>query len=160
MMSSTRLASRPAIRARVPAARLVLAGARPARAVRGLVGSGVALVADPGDLAAIVGAAAVTVVPMRAGSGIQNKVLEAMATGTPVVTTARVAAAIGAVPGEHLLVGESAEELASAAVTLMVDASRAARIAGRARRMVEEHYRWETSADAIEALWERAAPGG
>lgn len=146
----------PAIRDRVPGARLVLAGARPARAVRQLAGDLVSVVADPHDLGALVGSAAVTVVPMRAGSGIQNKVLEAMAAGTPVVTTGRVASAVGALDGEQVVIGEEPDELASAAAALLLDAGRAGRIAGAARRLVEHRFRWETSADAIEALWLRA----
>ncbi|OFW65755.1 MAG: hypothetical protein A2Z12_03960 [Actinobacteria bacterium RBG_16_68_21] len=146
----------PAIRTEVPGARLVLAGARPARAVRRLAGDRVTLIADPEDLAAQVGAAAVTVVAMRAGSGIQNKVLEAMAAGTPVVTTARVAAAVGATPGEHLLIGEGVDALAAAATKLLTDRVRAENMAIAARTLVEEQYRWETSAAGIEALWERA----
>ena len=146
----------PAIRNRMPAARLVLAGARPSRTVRHLQGTGVELITGPDDLAPVVGAAAVAVVPMRAGTGIQNKVLEAMAVGTPVVTTARVAAAVGAVHGEHLLIADGVDEFAAAAASLMTDPRGAAGIAASARRFVEERYRWEASAAAIERLWRSA----
>ncbi|MFH1103337.1 MAG: glycosyltransferase [Actinomycetota bacterium] len=149
----------PGIRHRMPAARLVLAGARPSRTVRRLQGTGVELITEPDDLAPVVGAAAVAVVPMRAGTGIQNKVLEAMAVGTPVVTTARVAAAVGAVHGEHLLIADGVDEFAAAAASLMTDPRGAAGVAANARRFVEERYRWEASAAAIERLW-RSAVGG
>jgi glycosyltransferase involved in cell wall biosynthesis len=146
----------PGLMTRVPGARLILAGARPAAAVRRLTGPGVSLVADPEDMASIVGSAAVTIVPMRAGTGIQNKVLEAMAAGTPVVTTRRVADAVGGVDGEHLLVAEEAQGMIEAAAAVVSDPALAERLAGAARRLVEEHHRWEDSAAAIEALWERA----
>jgi len=146
----------PAIRTRVPEARLLLAGARPTRAVRRLVGPMVELLDEPDDLAPVIASAAVTVIAMRAGSGIQNKVLEAMAVGTPVVTTARVAAAVGARHGEHVLIAEGVDEFAAATVDLFGDRDRAGTLAIAARRMVEEHYRWETSAAAIERLWTRA----
>ena len=146
----------PAIRARVPEARLLLAGARPTRAVRRLVGPMVELLDEPDDLAPVIASAAVTVIAMRAGTGIQNKVLEAMAVGTPVVTTARVAAAVGARHGEHVLIADGVDELAAEAADLLTDKDRAGALAIAARRMVEEHYRWEASAAAIEQLWTRA----
>ena len=65
------------------------------------------------------------VVPMRAGSGLQNKVLEAMAVGTPVVATPRAVAALDVRPGEHLLVADDAAGLAAATVALLRDPARA-----------------------------------
>ncbi len=147
----------PAVRATVPEARVVLAGARPARAIRRAASAGATVIPDPDHLAPIVAAGAVAVVPMRAGTGIQNKVLEALAVGTPVVTTARVAAAVGGVHEEHLLVAEGTGGFAAAIVRLLGDASLAASLATRGRALVEERYRWETSAAAIGDLWERAA---
>src|SRR5262249_42152143 len=85
----------PPIRATLPEAELHLVGARPARAVRALVRTpGVTLAAAVPDMAPELGAATVALVPMRAGTGLQNKVLEAMAVGTPVVATPTVAAAL------------------------------------------------------------------
>jgi len=147
----------PAVRKRVPAARLVLAGARPARAVRRLTSDHVTVVAEPDDLAPLVGAAAVAVVPMRVGTGIQNKVLEAMAAGTPVVTTKRVADAVGAVHAQHLLMADGAVDFADATVRVMTDVDLASSLAIAARRLVEEQFPWEVSASGIERLWERAA---
>ena len=96
------------------------------------------------------------VIPVRAGSGLQNKVLEAMAAGTPVVTTPRAAAALDAEPGEHLLVAEDAAGLAAAALDLLRDPARARVLARAARALVERRYRWEDSAAGVEAAWQRA----
>ena len=147
----------PRIRRALPAAELLLVGARPARAVRALAGTpGVALAAEVPTMAPEIAGATVAVVPVRAGSGMQNKVLEAMAVGTPVVTTPRAAAALDAEPGEHLLVAEDAAGLASAALDLLRDARRARAMARAARALVERRYRWEDSAAAVEAAWRRA----
>ena len=100
--------------------------------------------------------ATVAVVPVRAGSGLQNKVLEAMAAGTPVVTTPRAAAALDVEPGEHLLVAEDAAGLAAAALGLLRDPARARLLARAARALVERRYRWEDSAAGVEAAWQRA----
>jgi glycosyltransferase involved in cell wall biosynthesis len=150
----------PSLRRLVPDAVLVLAGSSPGSAVLRLADEHrVRVVADPADLGAIVAAATVAVVPMRAGTGIQNKVLEAMAVGTPVVTTDRVASATGAVDHEHVVVAEGTEEMAGAAAMLINDPPEAARIAGNARRLVEADFTWEAAARGVEAVWRRAVGG-
>ncbi len=147
----------PRVRAVVPAAELRLVGARPARAVRALAAlPGVSLAVAVPAMAPELAAATVAVVPVRAGSGLQNKVLEAMAAGTPVVTTPRAAAALDAQPGEHLLVAEDAAGLAAAALDLLANAARARALARAARALVERRYRWEDSAEGVAAAWRHA----
>ncbi len=144
----------PRIRAAVPSAELRLVGARPARAVRALTAlPGVTLRAEVPSMPPELADATVAMVPMRSGTGLQNKVLEAMAVGTPVVTTPQVAEPLAARAGEHFLVGDDAGSLAAAAVALLRDAERARAIARAARAVVEARYRWEASADAVEIAW-------
>ncbi len=148
----------PRVRAEIPQAELRLAGARPARAVRALCAEpGVSLAAAVPAMAPEVAAATVVVVPMRAGTGLQNKVLEAMAVGTPVVATPSVAAGLDARAGEHLLVGEDAAALAAATLALLRDPGRAGAMAAAGRALVARRYRWEDSARGVEAAWADAA---
>jgi sugar transferase (PEP-CTERM/EpsH1 system associated) len=148
----------PRLRAASPTIELRLAGARPARAVRRLAGTpGVTLAASVPDMAAELAAASVALVPLRSGSGMQNKVLEAMATGTPVVTTSYAAVALDARAGEHLLVADDAEGLAAATLGVLRDPPRARAMARAARALVERRYRWEESAAGVEAAWAEAA---
>lgn len=147
----------PAIRHDIPEARAIVTGAHPARAVRRLAGADVAVVADPPDIGALIASVAVAVIPMRAGTGIQNKVLEAMAVGTPVVTTERVAAGVGAVDGMHLLVAEGPQATAAVVVRLLGDGELAARLRRAGRALVEENFTWERAAAAVERLWMAAA---
>ncbi len=148
----------PRIRAAVPGAELRLAGARPARAVRALAAEpGVSLAADVPAMAAELASATVAIVPMRAGSGLQNKALEAMAVGTPVVATSRVAGALATVPDTHLLVADDAPGLAAAAVALIRDRAGARAMARAARELVVGSYRWEDSAAGVEAAWAAAS---
>jgi glycosyltransferase involved in cell wall biosynthesis len=145
----------PRIRTTLPEVELHLVGARPARAVRALVRTpGVTLAAAVADMAPELAAATVALVPMRAGTGLQNKVLEAMAVGTPVVATATVAAALDVTPGTHLMVAGDAAELAAATVALLRDPVRARSMAAAARALVERRYRWDESAAGVEAAWE------
>jgi len=101
-------------------------------------------------------AATVAVIPMRAGSGLQNKVLEAMAVGTPVVTTPRAIAALEVRTGEDVLVAEDAAGIAAAVLDLLRDPGRARSMARAARAVVERRYRWEDCAAGVEAAWEAA----
>jgi sugar transferase (PEP-CTERM/EpsH1 system associated) len=147
----------PRLRARAPRARLRIVGARPPRAVRALSGlDGVAVAGEVPDMAAHVRAARVAVAPLRAGSGQQSKVLEAMACGTPVVASRLAASGMEAAHEEHLLVADGAEATASAVLRLIEDAPLCARLAANGRRLVEERYTWERSVEGLEAAYRRA----
>ena len=147
----------PRVRATVPEAELRLVGARPARAVRALARApGVSLAAEVPAMAPEVAGATVALVPMRAGTGLQNKVLEAMAAGTPVVATPPAIAALDVRAGEHLLVADDAPGVAAAAVALLRDPARARVMAAAARALVERRYSWEDSARGVEAAWDAA----
>jgi len=147
----------PRVRAQVPEAELRLVGARPSRVVRGLARApGLSLAAAVPAMPPEVAAATVALVPMRAGTGLQNKVLEAMAAGTPVVATPPAIAALDVRPGEHLLVADDAAGIAAATVTLLRDPARARTMAVAARALVERCYSWEDSARAVEDAWAAA----
>jgi sugar transferase (PEP-CTERM/EpsH1 system associated) len=147
----------PRIRREVPEAEVRLVGARPARTVRSLATvPRVSLASSVPAMAPELAAATVAVIPLRAGSGLQNKVLEAMAVGTPVVATPRAAAGLEVRPGEHLLLGDDPAGLAAAAITLLRDPARARALARAARALVERRYRWEDSAAGVEAAWAAA----
>jgi sugar transferase (PEP-CTERM/EpsH1 system associated) len=147
----------PRVQAAVPGAELRLVGARPARAVRRLAARpGVSLAVAVPAMAPELAAATVAVVALRAGSGLQNKVLEAMAVGTPVVATSRAIGGLEVRPGEHLLVADDAEGLAAATLAVVRDPARGRALARAARALVERRYRWEDSAAGVEAAWRAA----
>jgi glycosyltransferase involved in cell wall biosynthesis len=150
----------PRVRAAHAGAHLRLAGARPARRVRRLAGRpAVSLAADVPDLGAEVRQAAVVVVPMRAGAGLQNKVLEALAAARPVVTTSMVAEAIGLVNEEQALVADDVAGLAGATVRLLGDPALAERLGRAGCTFVATRYGWEAAGERMDALWRRAVTG-
>jgi polysaccharide biosynthesis protein PslH len=131
----------PRIREHVPDARLRLAGARPAPAVRRL--RGVELAADVPSMADELHGAAVAVLPMFSGSGMKNKVLEAFCAGTPVVTNrAGIEGVAGATPGRDHLAAEGAGPLAEACVRLLGDPAERRRLSEAAVALVEERFTW------------------
>lgn len=148
----------PRVRERIPAARLRLVGARPNARVRRLAGRpGVEVVGPVDDMAAELWRASLAVIPIRAGSGLQNKVLEAMAAGTPVVTTPGCATAVSAVPGVHLATATEAADLASAAVSLLEQPRVGRELARAARALIEREWSWDRAAAGLERVWARAA---
>jgi glycosyltransferase involved in cell wall biosynthesis len=134
----------PLVRRDVPNAVLRLVGARPAAAIRALAElPGVELVGPIERMIDALHDAAVAAVPAYSGSGMKNKILEAYAAGVPVVTNAAGITGIeGARAGDDHLLGESAEELAAACVTLLRDADARVRQARAARALVEDRYSW------------------
>lgn len=152
----------PRIRRAVPDARLRLVGARPARGLVRLAAShdGVDLVGPVAEVPPELARAAVAIAPLRAGSGQQIKILEAMATGRPVVATRVCAQGMQATPGEHLMVADDPEAFAEAVSGLLQDSALAERLARNARQLVERDYTWEQSACALERLWLAAAGRG
>jgi glycosyltransferase involved in cell wall biosynthesis len=94
----------------------------------------------------------VFVCPVRMGGGFRGKVLEAMASGVPVVSTALGAEGIPARSGENMLLAESPEELAEATVRLWSDKDLARRIALNARELVVENYSWQKGVEILEEV--------
>jgi glycosyltransferase involved in cell wall biosynthesis len=124
----------PRIRSRVPDARWVLAGARPAAAVRRLSRlGGVEVHTDVPDLGAYVARARLAVAPMNSGSGVPMKVLEAMAAGVPAVVHPWAAQGLTEDAAGAVVVADSAEAWADEIVRLLDDAE-AARAAGEKGR--------------------------
>lgn len=143
----------PCVCALRPDAALTLAGASPTRAVRELATiPGVTVTGALADLSPLWRRCAVAIAPLRFSTGIQNKVLEPMAAGVPVVTTPQVADGIGARDGEHLRVAEGAEALARATAELLSDPGAGLEMARRARDLVRERFSWDTLVKRLESV--------
>jgi glycosyltransferase involved in cell wall biosynthesis len=112
------------------------------------------------DIAEPLRSARVAVVPLRAGSGQQSKMLEAMACGTPVVASPRAAGGMDAADGTHVLVAGDPEAMAAAVVRLLEDADACERLAANARALIEERYTWERSVERLEEVYARAVAAG
>jgi glycosyltransferase involved in cell wall biosynthesis len=85
----------------------------------------------------------VLAVPLRYGAGTRVKILEAMAAGLPVVTTAKGCEGLEVRHEEHLMIADSPEEFAAAVTRVMDDADLRRTISQKARLLVEERYSWE-----------------
>jgi glycosyltransferase involved in cell wall biosynthesis len=86
--------------------------------------------------------AALMVIPVRAGSGMRVRILEALALAMPLVTTTIGLEGIDARHGEEVLVADTVEDFAAAVTRLMGDADLQARLAKNGRRLAERAYDW------------------
>jgi sugar transferase (PEP-CTERM/EpsH1 system associated) len=146
----------PRVRPDLPSGRLLLVGADPSPAVRRLAAlDGVEVTGRVQGLLPLWRSAHVLVAPLRFSTGIQNKLLEAMAAGVPVVTTRQAAEAIGARHGEHLLVADTADTLAAAVRQTLADPQAASGRAARARDHVAQHFSWDLAVRRLERLVDR-----
>jgi len=136
----------PRVRARVPDVRLDVVGRHPLPEVSKLSDvPGVGVHADVPSVVPWLGAARVSVVPLRIGSGTRLKALEAMAAGRAVVGTTIGLDGLAIQPGVHALLVDDAPSFAASVVDLLVDDDLAARLA----RAGGEHARSRFSWDAI-----------
>lgn len=94
------------------------------------------------DVRPLVAAAAVSVVPLRAGAGTRLKILESMALGTPVVSTTKGAEGLDVVDGEHLLLADDPQAFARRTVQALTDAALRRRLTDNARRLIAARYDW------------------
>ena len=150
----------PLVRRGVPDAELFIVGRDPSRRLRARAAEtpGATVTGFVPDVRPWLERAAVAAVPMRQGSGVQNKVLEAMAMELPVVTTSLVSAGLRVAGGEApVVVADEVREFAEAVVKLLGQEQERARLAAAGRRFVEEHYDWSRSAARLERICVAAA---
>ncbi|MGA9351514.1 MAG: TIGR03087 family PEP-CTERM/XrtA system glycosyltransferase [Anaerolineae bacterium] len=147
----------PLVLRQEPGTRFLIVGADPPRRVRRLAQlPGITVTGYVPRIQDYLTRATVAVAPLQTGSGIQNKVLEAMACGTPVVATPSALGGIEAEDGKHLLVAEDAEALAEQVVRMFRDQALRRHLARNAHRLIEEKYTWERSVAMLEEVYRLA----
>ena len=133
----------PAIRQVYPEAQMHIVGRAPPPVLTRLDGeAGVRVWGAVPDVRPFLAAAQVVLVPLEIARGVQNKVLEAMAMGRPVLATTGAATGIGAEPGQQLLVADQDRTLIAQALTLLADPERREALGTSAREFVVEHKTW------------------
>lgn len=114
----------PLVRKRLPELRFVIAGRNPSRSILALKSnSNIQVTGAVSDIRPYLWGAAIAVAPMRIARGVQNKILEALASGIPVITTTAAATALPAPLRDLLVVADQPHEISTALVTMLRDGS-------------------------------------
>jgi glycosyltransferase involved in cell wall biosynthesis len=149
----------PLVWQRLPEAKLVMAGKDPPAEL-------VALAADPRltvtgtvpDLRPYLAQASVAVAPMRYGVGIQNKVLEAMAMATPVITTPQTVTALQTRIEQDILVADTPQAMAQLVVNVLTNDALRHRVGQAGRQYVETHHDWQVIAAKLARVYREVLP--
>lgn len=134
--------------------RFYIVGTNPCWQVKSLAGPDIEVTGRVRDIRPYLRSGAVFVCPLLSGSGIQDKVLEAMASGIPVVAYPQVAASLRAKIGEEILEASSASDFASQALQLLRNPEQRKRISKKARKLIEKKYNWKTSVGELEKIYQ------
>ncbi|RKY86259.1 TIGR03087 family PEP-CTERM/XrtA system glycosyltransferase [candidate division KSB1 bacterium] len=143
----------PLIRKELPKVKFHIIGSEPSKVVRKLASEPEVVVTGyVKDVRPFLRKAAVSVCPMRVGAGIQNKILESMAMGTPVVSTPEGVEGIEVNPGQEILVSNSSSDFAQKVTELIQNRALRRSISLNARRLVEKKYTWEITLNQLEHI--------
>jgi polysaccharide biosynthesis protein PslH len=148
----------PLIWARRPEVRLVIVGKDPPREILDLAHlPAVSVTGTVADIRPYLQQATIAVAPLTYGAGIQNKVLEAMACATPVVTTSQAAKSLKAVDRQDFIVADVPAAFAEEVLALLADQWRQRAIGEAGRVYVETFHNWATIAAQLEDVYVGAA---
>ena len=128
---------------------MLIAGANPTNQVIDLGSEHVVISGWVDDIRDAYGSASLFIAPMRIGTGLQNKLLEAMAMSLPCVTTDFANRALGAENGVSVLLGNTKEELAKAVIELLTNKQLADRVAKNGCEFIQNNYNWKTSTQRL-----------
>ncbi|HAY80137.1 MAG TPA: sugar transferase [Planctomycetaceae bacterium] len=143
----------PAVRQAVPTARFSIVGRNPVQKLKDLERlDGVTVVGEVPDVRPHLATANVSIAPLLIARGVQNKVLEAMAAGTPVLASRQALTGLDLAPGVDALLAEDAPAWQRQLVDLLQNETLQSQLAARGRAFVQEHHSWERQLAAFSKL--------
>ena len=133
-----------------PETTLYIAGATPDPKVKKVASEKIIVSGWLDDIRDAYAQSRVFIAPMRIGTGLQNKLLEAMSMRLPAITSSLANASLGAKPDEEILVGGNAEEMAQHITTLLTDKGKADRLAQAGFDFTNRVYDWGKATEVME----------
>lgn len=145
----------PLVWQKLPKTRLLIAGATPDKLVSGLANDRIHVSGWMDDIRLAYAESKVFAAPMQIGTGLQNKLLEAMSMQLPCVTTPLANDSLKAQHQTHILVGETAQQVAEHIIALLSNKALSEKIALNGYRFVNENYNWDAACDLLQNEMQR-----
>lgn len=143
----------PLVRAEVPEVTWSIVGANPVAELEAMASDpAITVTGRVPDLREYMNRAEIAIDPLRVGAGLQNKVLEGMSMGLPMVITSVANEGIKAVDGENILLADSPAAFAQHVVDLLRDAELRRQLGTAARQFIVEKWSWEKHFDDLEEM--------
>lgn len=133
----------PMLKNNYPAIYLMAAGKDPSKRVQNLEGNYLKTTGWQNDLRPYFNSTFIYCAPLQISVGLQNKILEAMAMGLPVITSSVCNKPIGAENNKHLIVADSPKEIANAIARLMENEALRTELGNNARAFVKTNFSWD-----------------
>ncbi|PIR59092.1 MAG: hypothetical protein COU69_01735 [Candidatus Pacebacteria bacterium CG10_big_fil_rev_8_21_14_0_10_56_10] len=145
----------PLIKARLPRARLWIVGNNPSQSILNyqLGDERITVTGRLADIRQAFNGAHVLVAPVLSGKGTRYKILESMASQTPIVATSLAVEGLGARHNVHVLTANTAQQMADATIKLLQDTKLQRKLAKNGRRFVESHYDWEQISRKLDRIY-------
>ena len=149
----------PLVRARIEDATFYIVGKYPAKRVHQLAQiDGVRVTGEVPDMRPYLNMAQVAIDPLRIGAGLQNKVLEGMSMGLPMVVTSIANEGIGAKHEKNITIADTEEDFATQIIRLLNEPYLRYKMGIEARRFIEEEFSWEKHLKSLEQLFLKMTP--
>ena len=142
----------PLVLEKKPGLNVLVAGANPTMRVQVLRSPQVEISGWVPDMREAYAQAKIFIAPMQLGTGLQNKLLEAMAMKIPCITSPLANQALNALPGEEILIGDTPQDYADHIIMLLENPLLANSIAEKGYQFILKKYSWEAETAKIEAL--------
>lgn len=143
----------PRILREVPEAHLYIVGPNTTKEILNMAGRNVTVTGFVKDIRPYI-SRSVSIVPLRVGSGIKRKIIEAMGLGSPVITTSIGAEGLEVIPGKHLLIEDTPEGFAKQTIELLRNKALRERLRGNALKLVREKYSWDKVIFELNTIFE------
>lgn len=145
----------PALNKRKAGLKILLAGATPNARVKSLAGEQVVVSGWMDDIRDAYAESKIFVAPMMIGTGLQNKLLEAMSMSLPSVTSSLANNALGAIDGKEILVADHPERFADHILDLLESEDRSKSISEAGRKLVVDRFGWKAKCSELQSYLEQ-----
>lgn len=146
----------PLVWKKLPNTKLVIAGSNPASSVKSLASKRIIVTGWVDDMKEYYAKSKIFIAPMQIGTGLQNKLLEAMAMNLPCITSTIANQALRAILNKDILIANTPQENANQIIELLVNREKAKSIAEKGNQFVKQNYRWETYGKLLEDILKKA----